>query len=550
MFYLMAFLSLLVGILVYMMDPAPADLRHSMDVRVAEVFVTPFLNQHQAAKEYLRHWLGMVYPGSGDNQAWSGDGAVSPTTSFKYNAEVMSLPKSFLEFLPSVVKHNHFDEYYHSNNTDIPLLQYDGNSDEGYVSALICLDSAGHFAPCYDYVKKESGSFSMVPGSDGVGPSESDIARVGNSGASPNRYLITYGIHRGAMLPPGTVATAQEKAERQELWVKALANRSRGTENCGFLMAAPGASSWCKNGGKIELDSSCADGVDYCVYNGNRCVSILPSAIQAYLGRAVDDNSEANLSDILFCMSRVSDPYEAIAPTRYHYDGINYYALGAEKKRNSDTRWYPAIGDIATEDAFLSGSSLGQQITLPILQSQGDFTLSFVMLDTETGATGSSGVGELLNVRDENLPGQLYAIKANGGTGSEKTFLFYPNTEKSVTVETRTGGEQMLYAWTIMRRNNKMYLFLNGCQAQDNENHICWRAQTPDPATNMEPITFGGTLGRIDLKDIRYYDHALTGRQLAKNFKLDMDRYGVKQLDCQGESRFIDIPSTGYPECH
>ena len=89
MFYLVSFLTLLISLLVFMMDPAPVQVRQNLDTRTAEAYVVGFVNQHQAARDYLNQWLGRIYYGDIDIQEMAGvNVAMAPSA----NAVALALP--------------------------------------------------------------------------------------------------------------------------------------------------------------------------------------------------------------------------------------------------------------------------------------------------------------------------------------------------------------------------------------------------------------------------------------------------------------------------
>lgn len=549
MFYLMAFLSLLVGVLVYMLDPAPMDLRRTTDINTAEVFVAPFLNQHQAAKDYVTHWLSRIYPGRLDasnvNESWVAGGA-NVQDGFTNNAAIISLPAKFEDFMPRILSKR-------SNGSRGPANKRvdglrGGNNDLGYASALMCMNSSNNLTPCYNYICCSDGTCTNLDIADGCA-SEGSVLRV-NPLPDAKRYVITYGVQSGVVLPTGYVPAGNEKALRQDLWVRAMANRSHNTASCGFLVAASAGSGWCYNrkqpdSTRVQMSNACPDGYtgpfNYCVNNGYRCMAILPTAVETYLKQLLNTQ---DLSDVFFCMSPVVDSYERIAATSFHYDGVDYRALGAWKGEydGAHPTWYPVNGALTTDNhAGLPGRDLsisdvaGGGMKMPFNQSQSDFTLSFVMQDAVGGDTGP-----LLNTFPEERT-KLYGmdITVTGGANSQKIFSFYPNQTTRVKAYVRNDDmheKRRNYAWTVMRRNNKMYLFLNGCMVQDGGEY-CWDAKSNSDVTEpLDPVTFGPLGGGSGdagvLKDVRYYNYALKGAQLKRNFQIDVKRYGVLSADC------------------
>ena len=135
--------------------------------------------------------------------------------------------------------------------------------------------------------------------------------------------------------------------------------------------------------------------------------------------------------------------------------------------------------------------------------------------------------------------------------------MFYPNEFGSPVrawVENNVGlSTPRAYAWTIMRHDDNIDLYLNGCQVQETSGKNCWEAKSKSESIEpYDPITFGplGMGGGFAgfLKDVRYYGYALTGQQLRKNFELDIMRYGIITTACEGD--LADIPIIrDYPEC-
>ena len=515
MFYLMVFLSLLVGVFIYAFDPVPMDSRHSLDIRSAEVFVVPFLNQHQAAKDYLKHWLGKVYPGQGDNWVYNDRGHSSVFTS---DASVIAVPPILKDFMKPVASQQFIQD------GNMAGLGWEDEDSDGYVSALMCLDSSKNLTRCYTYDCGPS------PASESDDCPFSDIKRVRWHSNVDKKLLITYGVHAGVTHKDEKYTTGNPKALNQDLWRQAVVNRSHSSDSCGFLVRVLDPSHHWEYDKRFRDDRRVIEkegvGDQYCIHNGHRCMSVVPRSIQGYLENvvAIDSLKGETLDDVFFCMSETDDPYHQIVPPQYHYDGastLNILALG-ELEFNV---WRPVDGELHDiwNDLWVSRS-------MPFKQSDREFTLSFV---TKNLMTGSASGTFLLN---NTVVGRnnLFAIEQG-----DSSFIFYPNRSDHVDLGFTSSELENKMSWTIMRQSNgKISLFINGCQVQP-----CWDGDSVSPGSAAADVTFGGGLSlppsstdRVQLVDVRYYNHALTVKQLQDNFKLDMVRYGIAPFDCQNRS--------------
>ena len=203
MFYITIFLSMLVGLLIYIMDPVPTDLRNELTSRDADADVMLFLNQHQAAKDYLKYWLVRIAPGQTDKNEislWT-----DPTFTFSADtlpnqeASVISLYPDFSRFFG-----NFADDIYESATSATALKKqamWSGASGT-FVSALLCTQSdLSEPQSCYN-----------------VDPTTKRITPTGAI-----TYAITYGIDRNVQDDWGP------------FWPQALRRRSHSTANCGIL---------------------------------------------------------------------------------------------------------------------------------------------------------------------------------------------------------------------------------------------------------------------------------------------------------------------------
>ncbi len=169
MSFLMAFLVFLAGILTYMMFPR-SDV-YQLDMYRQEGNIVSFLNQHQAAKDYMTQMITRLTPVGGD-------------TNNGQNGIVVFPSDNVIAMLPKVMKTGSHDVANETNEAAV---------GEGYVSGLICLDANWAFTPCT---------------------------------TAAHRYVITYGC---------TPNWWGKQAERKMAWYKAMLKRSHGSGVCGIL---------------------------------------------------------------------------------------------------------------------------------------------------------------------------------------------------------------------------------------------------------------------------------------------------------------------------
>lgn len=553
MLYLATFLSLLVSLLLVLMDPVPQ--RQSLDTREGEAYVVGFLNQHQAAKDYLYYWLGTVSPG----ESVSETGLIttimetylngSRTGGYNSQAQAIALPGGQLEeFLPKgLVSELH----YQGTGGNISYLNFPvaASLTGSYHSALICLDNSNNLVSCYRYLC--AAGCPLVDGVRQVVDTDfcatcrnlADTRQISfRTGVRP--HVITYSDapYSDAGYPAWWTAKGEPKAIRKELWRRAMTRRSHASHNCGVLFRAPLDASniptyrWRnENVGMInKIQPTTSSGAVYCIDNGNRCMKLLLPSIQGFLEKMVTDtdirvDGQNDLQDVFFCISEVkNNPYESIAPATYHFDGINSAALGAPTVLSSD-EWPSLTNRVlsASEDFYLppfatdeddntiaevdgQPTLTGQTITMPFQQNPSnddDFTLIFV---TEGPLNGN-----ILN--DPSAP---YALYANGET---LTFSYLDNAN-ILHSETLTGVASIKKCiWQLVKEGTTLTLYWNG-------EHIQTVSPLPE-GTNK--VTFGPSndiRNNMKLLNVRYYDVPLSDTQLKRMRDIDTKRFGMDKL--------------------
>ena len=566
MFYLLIFLSLAVGVLFYMFNPMPVNFQQDMDVRRSEILVVSFLNQHQAAKEYVRHWLGKVHPAEmqDGNRYAGGTDVVSAADSLlveQQNAgknltysdvKVIALPSFMEKFKPSQIQPISWERLAGGSPK---VGKLNSEEEKGYASALVCMNQAGDaLVNCYKYLCQTGSSIAEC--TDPIG-----FAGTTKIEYNPNvkPYIFTYGVQSGltdSQQDRAQIALANQ--ENQEWWKSALFNRSHGSEKCGFLVAAPGDDLYWiyditnAKKGKIPVALSMVSGPKYCIYNGNQCYTILPEVLENYLKRIASDD---DLSDYLVCLSAVSDPYERIEQTTYHYDGIDACALGAGTEELGCNNWVPVTGTLSDGYTLVgsvqNGSGLlienNNPVTVPINPGDADFTVSFIMDDEESYTRPEITINQVSVTLDTNTSDKqrIFTLKYDNDPSHEITLDL--SCDSSCSLPDR-------YAWTVMRRDDKIYFFLNGWQIVVNDLRVnkkgCW-----DAGSTKGQLEFGGVgSGSGHLMDVRYYNRALSAQEIWKNFKLDAVRYKLSSLEEAttnggNKAQFHELPTTGYPRC-
>ena len=565
MFYLVMFLSMIIGMFIYMMDPVPPDMRYDLTARDTEADVMTFLNQHQVAKQFTRIFLARISPyskatnhevaicdASGSINSWTKD------PSSLTNVCAIALPPAFAGH---IVK-NELEVYGDISETaaDISTNYYTDTylrpkktDAEGHISALVCLDEAtGKLVQCYD--KMPAGSCAPTPKASGGYASLSEFAIQPHQGVHPvTYYTVTYSL----------------QANLAESWSnfgrRALATRSHLSTQCGILRTNKNTKEdgFCYDrrfGGDARVKgrkkgTACPTGTipgNLCIDNGYHCSSMPPAPIIDFLGKALKKsptNFEAELDGHLFCYSVVNNPYVNIKPPKFHFTGIDKHATGAGAQIGLEDGDCPVQGS----GPALLGEKLDQRIELTdghptkptvIKPTDKDLTINMVFSAPTSGYSSWYLYGPAAN--------SPYSIQASdsSGEGREFTYQFYYNaTDAPTAVDAQfTKGpsehESPTHAQvlTVVQRKKKVYFFYNGCMVKNG-------GKNKNSAAGNPIVTFGPVLNASGnsvtiLQDLRIYDSALSGFDIKRNFKVDANRYGAKQADCTATN--LDVINDSY----
>ena len=521
MFYLVMFLSMIIGMFIYMMDPVPPDMRYDLTARDTEGQIVTFLNQHQAAKNYARLSLARISVRNSlnDHQIYTCTGNFEDDGSSHVEKICASaLPPRWAAMLVG----NTTDLFGETDDTDATKKSWryytktylsdphDKTLEGEFISALICINGkTGQLAPCYKglpngkcrdpYNILSPSSYAMQPYSDNTA-----------------YFVVTYSMTNE--LPESWDAFGK----------KALATRSHRSTQCGILRKGK----FCFNkdvlhGEQRVHGKACpsSNKSEYSIDNGYATLSVPPPAVISFVKKALKTD---NLSDYLLCFSHIENPYIHIEAPTVHYDGLDLFAIGTGgEPESTGVGQCPIYGSGPAWKARAADSLRNTAIPIPA----GDHTVNLVF-SAPTSASSSS----YLNTSGGS---STYAITSTGkdSKGWEFEYNFQGQGLHKVEAQYTPGPEganqTFPQVFTIVQRSNELYFFYNGCQLKEKD---------IPRAVSGGTFTFGPVQNGIQhavLQDFRLYGTALTGSQIKRNFKIDEFRYGAKQAACDPPFGFI-----------
>ena len=537
MVYLTVLLTILISILIYTFDPAPNRSEH--DIRAAEAYVLDFVNQHQAARDFMQHWMGHSKANTGAGVIISGDHAMRM--------------ESFIH--PELKSNMHLN----------PNLKFN-NANGNFKSAYLCLD---------DDLK---------------------LRKADTSSACKSRYVVTYSnLNDRLSGRPSWWADRESDSISKGRWRRAIAQRTRGSYGCGVLVPPPeNRNFWCyktgvKNSlmGADESSDSCPTSAyrkgKYCIDNGEGCQGLLPQGIETFLKEELDD-PDIDLSDMLICISSVKNPYVTDGLV-FQYDGIDTAGNGAPSADTSSvprdpTKWSKCDkGWVCDASLTWSGGEESWDNNAPALkmsvgkvlksglklgETHDSFTLTVVAKISSIGNTQTiigpivswngnnpqltSGseqtaialthVGTCPN-NDQNISNDCFLFSTQDGT-TGLTAIHYtmdnppPNSLNGLPVD-----EQVM-SWTMVKRpkrengawdNSESYVYLyNGPAPVCLGSNVVKAKYEVASGIALKDMKLGGD-NEIKVYAVRYYDRPLTRREIYHNFLVDAKRYGVSRWD-------------------
>lgn len=368
MLYWGLFLSFAVSVLIYAFYPFSDKL--NVERHQAEALIAAFINQHQAAKNYLVHSLRLppLDKAGIDEEGTNG---------------VALFPVELDQFIPSYMES---DLYQIKDTNGVRRTDMNPNPDpsRGYIggafsSALVC-------------VKREKNNLSLIP----------DYSLTSClDGSAEHQYIITYGARPEWW-------DNQIPVEMKGTWRHAIARMTHNAPNCGTLLHDP------KNGQKNGYPV-------YSLDNGYRIsIDVVNPLVTQTLRKAgvSGDYKHKDLIDLFFCISAYGDLY--VPGPLYHYDA------------NSNTREGFSATALNWENLGSKGGSIGLRVTKGgltppnrldtgiVLNPNTNYTLAFVMrsTDTQNNKTLTSGfpIATTSNETDLSIAGKTIDMtKASSG---------------------------------------------------------------------------------------------------------------------------------------
>ncbi len=543
MFYLLSFLTLLMGILIYSMDPVP--MRQELDTRQGEAYIVGFVNQHQAAKDYIYHWLGRVRvgemkgpPDSTHHVGFDDEQRV------KVGSDVVAMglfPDDLEAFMPRMMA-SEIRRYSGINKSAVSMTVANedtpppGSNYPGSYKSVAVSFVSGNLGPFY------------TCNADCTSDAVTKIVDK-----SSDRYIITYGRPQTSdgefnVNPGWWGELSNTPAQKKELWRRALTNRIRNSVNCGVLLVSKEEKRWIATNQLKGDQVTEADGNprNYCFDNGQRCTSVLFPEMQEFLEKyAYDCGSPARedcLDGTFLCMSRMENSY-ITGGLLLHFDAIDTTGFGAPwdaesfvkgniplppwQDRTSNWKEIPAdkmaystkLG-YQVKTAFSSKTIHNDFVKKSILNAGSDFTLSFVMRRTGNGHGCIIGNCDKTHGFYFRATDDKHFVFGLGG-GKE---ISTDDTSFNAVLAEESLFEDGVHMWTIVQKNKKMTFYLDA-QPLNADSNI-HDAYDWTSTNNGEAMVFNPVENTYFL-NLLYYNRALDLWEIMSNFRADAKRFGI-----------------------
>ena len=457
MIFWFSVLVFIAGIMTYMLFPR-SDA-YQIRMYEEEPNIVSFVNQHQAAKDLMYQMI-----------TWR-DGTEDKIHVLPYAQLKLSLPK------PMTDKHDIYTVKTtgSGSNSDRYMTALNPNPDEGvdpsgnYTSAIVCLSWERICASLQESgCAKWNKTAKLIPCAIG------DPANGTAYAITAEPYVITYGY-----IPDWW----SDKTMQRQAWFKAILKRTHGSDTCGVLTK---------------------QGVDYAIENTQKFTgfekkgkrSVVPKVVTDALINNVGLNTcetagcSDPLSDVMFCMSAVPNPY-AGTPV-FQWDILNNTGTGHESGYQT-----PLIG------AFRNAGS-------------GEINLTENGIYTVTGVVAADNFGQIFTLSDGK------DIIENSGK----------LTAGSVSVDVPAGPYIFVYTGNPneIGSGSKQKLTVYYTKIVDGE--PVWTAMETATSTNAAPTLSNPQL-REHLMALRIYQGELQERYLLKNNKADRKRFGLDWIRIQ-----------------
>ena len=408
MLYWGLFLSFAISVLIYAFYPFGDKL--NVERHQAEALITAFINQHQAAKNYLVHALRLP--------------PLNNTGIDEGSEGVALFPQELDDFIPPYMESDLYQ--IQDNNGELRTALNPDPQNSNYVggafsSALIC-------------VKRDESSLSLIP----------DYRLTSClDGLADHQYIITYGARPEWW-------DNQTSIEMKGTWRHAVARMTHNAPNCGTLLHDP------KNGQKNGEPV-------YSLDNGYRIsVDIVNPLVTQTLKKAgvSGDYIHDDLIDLFFCISAYGDLY--VPGALYHYDANSNTREGYSETASRWTNLGTVGGTLSArvdKQGLQPTSRLDTGITL---NPYTNYTLTLVMrtTDTQNNKTLTSGFPILTtdNQTDLYIAGQTINMTMASSRRNDMVSITYVNDittgegrlyVNGEPVKTLTGTERTAISGTL-----------------------------------------------------------------------------------------------------
>lgn len=347
----------------------PRNDQYTQDIMRAESGVLSFVNQHQAAKDYM---VQMLQVSAGDTTD-EGDNVMTP------------LPGA-----PLIAMMPHGSTYeFFGNINETPDMQRNQNSDDGYTSVVACYndDADNLTSNCVD---------------------------------ADHQYIITYGLE------PLWWA---DNVQRRETWRKAILKRTRGSAVCGSLVGP--FSDGIQQYYSIDTTQRLTGGQrkTFGDLNQQRTIGVVPLPVSNKLATLFEGG--LNDYEILFCMSPFDNPYVQDNLV-FHWDKINNNITGHQAGASNllAGSWFGSAPDMAEVSVSSTQFTISGVVTLPsTIQSIGVLTdanaQSFMILERVTSLENEQHSYLKIGKRCVEVPNKIFSFTyVQNGSDTSDAILY------------------------------------------------------------------------------------------------------------------------------
>jgi hypothetical protein len=253
-------------------------------------------------------------------------------------------------------------------------------------------------------------------------------------------------------------------------------------------------------------------------------------------------------------MTEVTNPYDKIARPSRHYDGVDHRALGGGIDTSTDIHeWRPVEGSnvigVTSFGGEIGANTIGKQYAIiagdadqsgrELFSIPGqDFTISFI---TNVGKSYSPTGWWLALCETRDCANPVLGLHQDGNVlflkvGRDMTPIQL--TGDADEGDVIVGGkpvsfydymEQGVHAWTLVAREGKLLLYVDGWR-------ICTAAGDSGFSTRYPYPTYYVRVAKLPsdsqmgIGSIRYYNKPLDGDEIKRNFKVDRRRYAIPSI--------------------